>query len=236
MTDFDPAAWPRKLNLGCGFDRRQGYVNVDLHDFHQPDLVADIRSLPMLSSGYYDEILAIDVLEHLQRQEGPPALLEWGRLLKDGGTLQLRVPNILGVARLLLDSADDLDQQRTLVQCLFGTQAYNGDFHHNGYTEMLLRDDLRVAGFDCVSFDSRDDWLFDVVAVKASQPKATRLADCRFMDLRRPSQVLAEPNSLAGLQARLRPTASRAKHLARGLRRRLDRLGRGDGADHDHRR
>ena len=141
MTDFDPAAWPRKLNLGCGFDRRQGYVNVDLHDFH-----------------------------------------------------------------------------------------------HNGYTEMLLRDDLRVAGFDCVSFDSRDDWLFDVVAVKASQPKATRLADCRFMDLRRPSQVLAEPNSLAGLQARLRPTASRAKHLARGLRRRLDRLGRGDGADHDHRR
>lgn len=35
-------AFPRKLNLGCGFDHLQVYVNVDLNDFHNPNLVADI--------------------------------------------------------------------------------------------------------------------------------------------------------------------------------------------------
>ena len=37
-----------RVNLGCGYDKRPGYLNVDLHGFHDPDLVGDVRSLPEL--------------------------------------------------------------------------------------------------------------------------------------------------------------------------------------------
>ncbi len=56
---------PDRLNLGCGWDLREGYLNVDVHDFHKPDLVADVTKLDMLPSGRYREIIAQDVLEHL---------------------------------------------------------------------------------------------------------------------------------------------------------------------------
>ena len=48
---------PTKLNLGCGFDKRPGYLNVDFQAFHSPDLVADIRNLDTLPSDTFEEIL-----------------------------------------------------------------------------------------------------------------------------------------------------------------------------------
>lgn len=35
----------RRLNVGCGFDIRPDYINVDMNDFHSPDVVADIVDL-----------------------------------------------------------------------------------------------------------------------------------------------------------------------------------------------
>ena len=52
---------PRRLNLGCGFDHRDGYLNVDIKPEHEPDLLADIRDLSELPAGHFDEIVAIDV-------------------------------------------------------------------------------------------------------------------------------------------------------------------------------
>lgn len=167
-------SWPTKLNLGCGWDKRDGYLNVDLHDFHNPDLVADIRHLAMLPSGYFDEIVAQDVLEHLSRADAPPALAEWARLLRLGGELVVRVPNLIGLLRLM-ERAATVEEQVALVQCLFGTQAYNGDYHVNGYTELLLRDALREAGFAVASLQPFDEWLFDVVAVRADSPPPVEL-------------------------------------------------------------
>ncbi|MBA2280311.1 MAG: methyltransferase domain-containing protein [Acidimicrobiia bacterium] len=177
---FDPEAHPRKLNLGCGWDVRNGYLNVDLHEVHQPDLVADITDLSMLPSGFYEEIVAQDVLEHLRREDALPALREWARLLQPGGRLFLRVPNLIGLLGLLAERTT-IESQRELVQCLFGTQAYNGDYHQNGYTELLLRQTLFEAGFGDPEFTSKDDWLFDVVAVRTDSPKEPTIEDCRFM-------------------------------------------------------
>ena len=168
----DVFAWelhPRRLNLGCGWDKRDGFLNIDLHGFHEPDLVADVRNLDMLPSGQYDEIVAQDVLEHLTRADGPVALREWARLLRIGGQLVLRLPDLIGLLDTLRAS-DDPAHQTNMVQCLFGTQAYNGDFHLNGFTEALLRHALHDAGFDVESLVGRDGWLFDVVARRVNVP------------------------------------------------------------------
>ena len=166
---FDHAVHPARLNLGCGYDKRNGYLNVDLNDFHDPDLVGDVRSLPELPSGRYEEIVAQDVLEHLERADGPVALAEWRRLAAPGGRLTLRVPDLPSVLRWLREQ-DDADHHRRVIHHMFGTQAYNGDFHLNGYTELLLCDELFRAGFGDVEMELRDGWLWEVAATAGGAP------------------------------------------------------------------
>lgn len=167
LKPFNHTVLPRKLNLGCGFDHLQGYVNIDLNDFHHPDLVADITALKMLPSAYYEEILAQDVLEHLPRIKTKSALVEWNRLLKVGGFLNLRVPNVMGLATLFAKQENaTIEMQETLMQCLFGTQAYNGDYHFTSFTDLILRSYLEQTGFEVISVISKDEWLFDCCAKK----------------------------------------------------------------------
>ena len=171
MADpFDAHAFPDRLNLGCGWDIREGFLNVDLHDFHKPQLVADVTDLSMLPSEHYVEIVAQDVLEHLPRQSTVSVLAEWSRLLRTGGTLELRVPSVLGIARLLqTPEYQTIPQQELMVQCLFGTQAYTEDCHYTTFTEPLLRHYLAQAGLEPIVFSLRDEWLFEVVARKTEQ-------------------------------------------------------------------
>lgn len=206
-VEFDPAEHPRRLNIGCGYDRREEYLNVDLREFHEPDLVADARDLAMLPSGGYDEVLAQDVLEHLARPDVPVALAEWARVLRPGGRLVLRVPDLVAVLGLLLTN-QDRDSQDKWVHHLFGTQAYDGDFHLTGFTELLLRHQLHDAGFHRVSLEQRDHWLLDVVAERAAGEVSLDLGELRFMRLPH-----GEP-ARAALLHQLDDQIARADHYA----------------------
>ena len=167
LSEFDYSKYPKKLNLGCGFDIRLGYLNIDFQDFHNPDLVADIRKLDMLPSDFYDEIIAQDCLEHFPRCDTQPALSKWSRLLKTGGILKLRVPNLIGLLEILSwEDKQSIEDQEVLVQCLFGTQAYEGDWHLTGFTQILLEHYLEKAGFCQIEFKIKDHWLFDVSCKK----------------------------------------------------------------------
>ena len=162
-----PTELPKKLNLGCGYDIRPGYLNVDVNDFHKPDLVCDVTNLRILPSDYFEEVVAQDVLEHIPRTQVPQALREWHRLVRGGGDLLLRIPNLHGLLELLRESGrQGMAEQKTLVQCLYGTQAYEGDFHLAGFTPKLLCDELLETGFSEVRIAGRDGWLMDVRARK----------------------------------------------------------------------
>ena len=170
-------AWevhPDRLNLGCGYDRRDGYTNVDLGDFHEPDLVADIRELRMLPSGHYREILAYDCLEHLPRTDTDRALTEWFRLLAPGGVIRLQVPNFAGIARQMAAAATVAEQKAVILQ-LFGTQAYTGDFHQTTFTDLTLLDHLGGVGFADACLEDRDGWLFEAEACKPVDPAVPRV-------------------------------------------------------------
>ncbi|WP_341527582.1 methyltransferase domain-containing protein [Nostoc sp. UHCC 0302] len=169
LEEFNYLQHPRKLNLGCGFDIRAGYLNIDFQDFHNPDIVADIKKLDMLPSDFYEEIIAQDCLEHFPRADTEPALAEWSRLLKSGGILKLRVPNLIGLLELFLwESKQTVEEQKLLVQCMYGTQAYDGDWHLTGFTQILLEHYLEKARFTNIKFESKDHWLFEVTCEKNS--------------------------------------------------------------------
>jgi len=89
-----------KINLGCGFNRIPGYVNIDSSEEVKPDLVLNLDSpnfgfkhsfkIP-ISSDSVDEVMAIHVLEHIHNLI--PLMNEIHRVLKSGGTLKIRVPH-----------------------------------------------------------------------------------------------------------------------------------------------
>jgi predicted SAM-dependent methyltransferase len=171
---FDALDHPDRLNLGCGWDIRQGYLNVDLHDFHGPDLVADVTDLSMLPDDRYVEVLAQDVLEHLPRTATLPTLVEWNRVLVDDGRLVLRIPSLMDLATLFADPANQApEQQEWLMQCLYGTQAYTGDVHLTSFTRPLLSHYFDQAGFTVVSWEVRDQWLFEIEVAKSGPPQVS---------------------------------------------------------------
>ncbi len=158
--------YPRKLNIGCGYDRREGFLNVDADERTQPDLLADVRDLSALPEGYFDEILALDVLEHLPRTDTARALAGWTRLLRPGGTIRVRVPSYLHLVERLLctEDYDSPEHHRGTIHLACGTQAHGDDFHHTCFTPLLLREYLHDAGLGIRQVTILDGWMFDVVA------------------------------------------------------------------------
>jgi len=158
--------YKRKVNLGCGFDKRRGYLNVDFHDFHKPDLVADVTKLDMLSNDYFEEILANDILEHIERTKTIYVLIEWNRILKKGGILKLRIPSIIDLVELIKKNQKNIPKTIELIQSCFGTQSYTGDFHHTSFTRQLITYQLSESGFKLLTLELKDEWMFDLTAEK----------------------------------------------------------------------
>ena len=80
-----------KLNLGCGTDHREGYINVDSSEVVKPDKICNLQQLPWpFPDNYADEILMRDSLEHLP--DAHSNILEVHRILKPGGIFHCSVP------------------------------------------------------------------------------------------------------------------------------------------------
>lgn len=78
-----------KLNLGCGRDLKQGYVNVDLFG---GDVTHDLAKFPYpWDDDSVEEVLLHNVLEHLPDTIG--VIKELYRICKDGALVHIAVPH-----------------------------------------------------------------------------------------------------------------------------------------------
>jgi SAM-dependent methyltransferase len=81
----------KKLNLGCGTDIRNGWVNLDIAELPGVDVVHDINKLPLpFGEDEFDYILCNDILEHL---DYIPIMKELHRILRTDGVLEIKVPH-----------------------------------------------------------------------------------------------------------------------------------------------
>lgn len=108
---------PIKLNLGCGQQKLEGYVNIDKYD-HHADLHMDIENIK-LPENSVDEILGIHIFEHLNPHKVEGLVSDWYRILKSGSKLILEMPNI---EELCKDFVTANEENRKLLNlCIYGS-------------------------------------------------------------------------------------------------------------------
>ena len=146
-----------KLNLGCGHRKMHGFINVDIREDLNPDVVADVTRIHEQFSNV-DLIYACHVLEHFplrpssfQPTSWGDVLRSWHSALKQGGTLRIAVPDIEAVCKYYL-STGNLD---VLYAYFYGGQKYDFDFHYHCWSFDTLKRDLLEVGFKDIE---RYDW------------------------------------------------------------------------------
>jgi len=80
-----------KLNLGCGNDKKKGYLNIDSSKQVDPDKVWDLEKTPLpFKDNSIEEINAEHVLEHIKNFI--PLIHDLWRISKKGALIKVKVP------------------------------------------------------------------------------------------------------------------------------------------------
>jgi SAM-dependent methyltransferase len=80
------------LNLGCGFRKMVGAINVDAYECCEPDMIWDLDQRPWpWPDNSIDMVHAIHLMEHLDNWFA--AFQEVARILKVGGIFRMHVPD-----------------------------------------------------------------------------------------------------------------------------------------------
>lgn len=95
-----------RLNVGSGGSPLEGYVNLDMAESAQVDVLARAPSLPFLD-GAFEEIYAGHFLEHLTMEEGVEFIAECCRCLGAFGRLALVVPDTREIVKRWLEGSPD---------------------------------------------------------------------------------------------------------------------------------
>ncbi len=141
-----------KLNLGCGYKKLDGFVNIDARNIEGVvDVVDDIGKLASFDHNSVSLIYCSHVLEHIGRHEYKSILKRWYDLLEDGGTLRLAIPDFGKVVEHY-NKFKDMD---IILGFLYGGQNYKENYHYCAWDFNKIKSDLEMVGFTNVM---RYDW------------------------------------------------------------------------------
>eukprot|EP00698_Gefionella_okellyi_P021024 TRINITY_DN6702_c0_g1_i1.p1 TRINITY_DN6702_c0_g1~~TRINITY_DN6702_c0_g1_i1.p1 ORF type:complete len:236 (-),score=53.63 TRINITY_DN6702_c0_g1_i1:181-888(-) len=141
-----PLPSPLLLNLGCGNDVRDGFVNIDMFASSDRVVLGDVFHLDF-SDGVVDYIVASDILEHFSHHRSTELLTEWARVLRPYGVLEVRTPEFglhLGAYH-----ARRWDAVHASVM-IYAGQTNPGDFHMVGFDRATLAAKLRAVGLEVI--------------------------------------------------------------------------------------
>jgi len=177
----------KKLNLGCGSKTLPGYENADNFKADFVDAVYNLYDIPY-EDGTISEVLSEHALEHLGKELGERAIKEWARVLRPGGLLHLKIPDLaLCISNYL--TADVVGAAATIngypakewhKYTIYGiqkSQAGESDqsqYHVWGYSKNEIRDLLSSAGFVIDSLENYDGWGTPSIEIKAHKKVAAK--------------------------------------------------------------
>lgn len=137
-----------RLHIGCGGERIEGWLNVDLQELPGVDVVCDVtEGLPFEG---VKRIFAEHFLEHLRVDDALDFLCEAHRVLVPGGIIRLSTPNLdwLMVCLYRIDEPAELRRQMAITVNK-GFRAWQHQFLWN---RELLEEALQACGFAELTF------------------------------------------------------------------------------------
>jgi predicted SAM-dependent methyltransferase len=146
------------LNLGCGEktyafypDEEYKCINMDNRALSNVQVIGDVRKLEF-PDNHFGYILASDVIEHFPISKTEDLLKEWARVLKIGGIMEIRTPNIEWVVKHYYTTRDC----KFVSWHIFGGQDYPGNYHYVIFDRALLNDFCNKADLHEVDYSAMD--------------------------------------------------------------------------------
>lgn len=139
-----------RLIIGAGTRQKKGWTHHDIQPLEGISICCDFWELGKYVE--YESCTDIEmthVLEHFPMREAKQALKLVYGLLKPGGNLYIEVPNFYWHA---LEIASD-PTNRQIVEYAYGGQLNPFDYHYNGFTPEILKEDLEAVGFKIESLE-----------------------------------------------------------------------------------
>jgi len=87
----------KKLNLGCGKEYREGWVNVDFNKEVGADIYSDFTKKLPFKDNYADSVLMDNVLEHIRQDKFFFFIEELYRICKNKSKIMIYVPHYSGM-------------------------------------------------------------------------------------------------------------------------------------------
>jgi len=168
------------LNLGCGPNKIDGFINLDYNESLQPDIVHNLEEVPLpFETISVDGGLASHVFEHIHNF---PALLQdvW-RITKPGGVWEVRVPHYLSP-----DAWGDITHVRAFSPQSFtmGLAGWNViELNCREYTKLLSNDpvthiEVRMIRFPRYIVYTSDEFMKQMeLKGMTSAPDTVRVSD-----------------------------------------------------------
>lgn len=146
----------KTLNIGAGERSYKFYptnnykcINYDERDIDGIDEIGDVRDLGRFEDEEFDFILASDIIEHFPIAKTVEILLEWKRVLKKGGLIEFRLPNLAAICKQYFAGGGNA---RNVSWLLYGGQDYPGNFHYVGFDRRLFKEECNKAGLQEVTY------------------------------------------------------------------------------------
>jgi len=98
----------RRLEIGPGRSRIPSFETANIIWSPVTDYVCNSSRRVPVAAATFDTVYASHILEHIPWYETQKALLEWKRILKPGGALEVWVPDGLKICRAFILAEDDL--------------------------------------------------------------------------------------------------------------------------------
>lgn len=137
-----------KLNLGCGDNILDGYINVDLYN-DKADIKDDITSLINVSVnsvkiGTVDEIYSSHSLMCVPENRLKDTLKLWHSFLKEGGRIVIETTDF---EKQMLEYSNDRNNGGIVMRSLFGDNIQDGMGLRYQFDYWLLKSWLERSGF-----------------------------------------------------------------------------------------
>jgi SAM-dependent methyltransferase len=116
------------LNLGCGANKIDNCVNVDVEESCNPDIVHDFTKAPLpFESDVFDEVYLFHTIEHISKRFHRAIFYEIHRVLKPDGMLIVSFPEF---SKCFENWKTNKNGQKEFWEAtLYGRQLYNSDYH-----------------------------------------------------------------------------------------------------------